>query len=102
MLCITPFKIWKILYISFKYNRLGFYTLHLDFRPINLGNSQSELDYVVSGNESFGTLSCSGKNEIGQQKAPCLFQVLPKGNQKEYLSMILHYFWSKQTTKSFL
>ena len=80
---------------SFNYNRYGFYTLHLDFRPINLGNSQSELDYVVSGNESFGTLSCSGKNEIGQQKAPCLFQVLPKGNQKEYLSMILHYFWSK-------
>ena len=80
---------------TFKYYRIGFSTIYLDFRAINLGNSQSELDYVVSGNESFGTLSCSGKNEIGQQKAPCLFQVLPKGNQKEYLSMILHYFWSK-------
>ena len=80
---------------TFKYYRIGFSIIYLDFRAINLGNSQSELDYVVSGNESFGTLSCSGKNEIGQQKAPCLFQVLPKGNQKEYISIILHFFRSK-------
>ena len=49
------------------------------FRPINLSNTRSELDYDVSGKASFGTLACTGKNEIGEQKMPCLFQLLPKG-----------------------
>ena len=49
------------------------------FRPINLSNTKSELDYDVSGKASFGTLACTGKNEIGEQKMPCLFQLLPKG-----------------------
>ena len=49
------------------------------FRPINLGSTENELDYNVSGKASFGTLACSGKNEIGEQKMPCLFQLLPKG-----------------------
>ena len=49
------------------------------FRTINLSNTKSELDYDVSGKASFGTLACTGKNEIGEQKMPCLFQLLPKG-----------------------
>ena len=49
------------------------------FRSINLRNTENELDYNVSGKTSFGTLACTGKNEIGEQKMPCLFQLLPKG-----------------------
>jgi hypothetical protein len=56
------------------------------FRPIELGHdTENELDYNVSGKDSFGTLACRSRNEIGEQKMPCLFQLLPKGLYKEKL-----------------
>ena len=56
------------------------------FRPIELGHdTENELDYNFSGKDSFGTLACRSRNEIGEQKMPCLFQLLPKGLYKEKL-----------------
>ena len=70
---------------------------HPIFRAINLGNTESELNYDVSSKASFGTLACTGKNDIGEQKMPCLFQLLPKGilcSFSCYFKYIQHIFLS--------
>ena len=56
----------------------------LIFRPTDLDDTTNELEYNVSDKGSFGTISCRGKNEIGEQKTACLFQLLPKGTYKNF------------------
>ncbi|XP_061400254.1 synaptogenesis protein syg-2-like, partial [Musca vetustissima] len=37
----------------------------------------SELIYTPKGERDYGTLACWGRNSIGKQSEPCLFQVVP-------------------------
>lgn len=39
----------------------------------------SELIYTPKTERDYGTLACWGKNSIGKQSDPCLFQVVPAG-----------------------
>ncbi|XP_022903611.1 neural cell adhesion molecule 2 isoform X2 [Onthophagus taurus] len=41
--------------------------------------STSRLNYTPVSEMDYGTLSCWGRNEVGQQKAPCVFQVVAAG-----------------------
>jgi hypothetical protein len=40
----------------------------------------NELIYTPKSERDFGTLACWGKNSIGKQSEPCLFQIVPAGN----------------------
>ena len=64
----------------------------LIFRPTDLDDTTNELEYNVSDKGSFGTISCRGKNEIGEQKTACLFQLLPKGTYKNFFCKISNAF----------
>jgi len=39
----------------------------------------SELIYTPKGERDYGTLACYGRNAIGKQSEPCVFQVVPAG-----------------------
>lgn len=39
----------------------------------------SELMYTPASQRDYGTLTCWGKNSIGKQSEPCVFQVVPAG-----------------------
>ena len=39
----------------------------------------NELVYTPKSERDYGTLACYGKNTIGKQSEPCLFQVVPAG-----------------------
>lgn len=43
------------------------------------GGTRSILSYKPAGERDFGTLSCWGRNAIGKQTEPCVFQVVPAG-----------------------
>jgi hypothetical protein len=45
----------------------------------SIGNV-SELMYTPASQRDYGTLTCWGKNSIGKQAEPCVFQVVPAGN----------------------
>lgn len=45
----------------------------------------SELIYTPKNERDYGTLACWGKNSIGKQSEPCLFQVVPAG--KIYITL---------------
>lgn len=40
----------------------------------------SRLNYTPTSDLDYGTLSCWGRNAIGFQKSPCVFQVVAAGN----------------------
>lgn len=55
---------------------------NLDIAPITFdGNngSTSELLYTPVSERDYGTLTCWGKNSIGKQESPCIYQVIPAG-----------------------
>jgi hypothetical protein len=39
----------------------------------------NELIYTPKGERDYGTLACWGRNSIGKQIEPCLFQIVPAG-----------------------
>lgn len=39
----------------------------------------SRLNYTPAGDMDYGTIACLATNQIGPQKAPCLFQVIVAG-----------------------
>lgn len=39
----------------------------------------NDLNYTPKTERDYGTLACWGKNSIGKQSEPCLFQVVPAG-----------------------
>lgn len=41
--------------------------------------SKSVLQYTPVMDQDYGTLTCSGQNEVGEQVAPCVFQVILAG-----------------------
>lgn len=48
----------------------------------------SELIYTPKNERDYGTLACWGKNSIGKQSEPCLYQVVPAG---EYFNHIQYF-----------
>jgi len=45
--------------------------------------STSELFYTPKSERDYGTLTCWGRNAIGRQTEPCVFQLVPAGNKPE-------------------
>jgi hypothetical protein len=43
--------------------------------------STSDLKYTPKSERDYGTLACWGRNAIGRQAEPCVFQLVPAGNQ---------------------
>lgn len=39
----------------------------------------SRLNYTPATDLDYGTISCWGRNSIGQQKNPCIFQIVAAG-----------------------
>ena len=37
------------------------------------------LTYTPSNNKDYGTLMCSAANEVGHQRAPCIFHIILAG-----------------------
>ena len=63
------------------------------YRLSNNGNpSTNQLSYNVTSKSAFGTLACSARNEIGDQNTPCLFQIMPKGIFRTYLTIHIFNF----------
>jgi hypothetical protein len=59
--------------------------------------STSDLYYTPKSERDYGTLACWGRNAIGRQAEPCVFQLVPAGNKLEsqgttafYPSRLLH------------
>lgn len=49
---------------------------------IGTGNgSTSDLSYTPKSERDYGTLACWGRNAIGRQAEPCVFQLVPAGNK---------------------
>lgn len=42
--------------------------------------TMSELVYTPESERDYGALTCWGRNEIGKQEAPCIYQVIPAGD----------------------
>lgn len=40
----------------------------------------SELIYTPVSERDYGALTCWGRNVIGKQEAPCIYQIIPAGN----------------------
>lgn len=45
------------------------------------GSQNSVLRYTPVMDQDFGTLTCSGQNEVGEQASPCSFQVILAGKK---------------------
>jgi len=45
--------------------------------------STSDLYYTPKSERDYGTLACWGRNAIGRQAEPCVFQLVPAGNTPE-------------------
>lgn len=45
--------------------------------------STSDLYYTPKSERDYGTLACWGRNAIGRQAEPCVFQLVPAGNKPE-------------------
>lgn len=42
--------------------------------------TMSELVYTPESERDYGALTCWGRNAIGKQEAPCIYQVIPAGD----------------------
>lgn len=60
-------------------NEIVFYILFAWRTGRSLVETVSELIYTPKTERDYGTLACWGKNSIGKQSEPCLFQVVPAG-----------------------
>lgn len=57
------------------------------FGPLRLYSSNghtSTLNYTPTTDMEYGTLACYGENAVGQQKVPCLFQLVAAGKLISY------------------
>jgi hypothetical protein len=53
----------------------------------------NELIYTPKSERDFGTLACWGRNSIGKQSEPCLFQIVPAGNYSFFFLFRLFIFF---------
>jgi len=45
-------------------------------RATTQNGTRSKLTYTPRNNKDYGTLMCEAKNEVGKQKAPCIFHII--------------------------
>lgn len=57
----------------------------LDLPNFSSSGRESVATYVPHSDDEYGTLSCWATNEIGWQKEPCMFSIVPAG-----IPFILH------------
>jgi hypothetical protein len=50
-------------------------------RYVKNGSQNSVLHYTPVMDQDYGTLTCSGQNEVGEQTNPCVFQVILAGKK---------------------
>lgn len=67
---ISPFY---MMFFHFTSSLYKFFVVGIIMETIN------ELIYTPKGERDYGTLACWGRNSIGKQLEPCLFQVVPAG-----------------------
>ena len=48
-------------------------------RATTQNGTRSKLTYTPRNNKDYGTLMCEAKNEVGKQKAPCIFHIILAG-----------------------
>lgn len=48
----------------------------------------NQLTYTPKSERDYGTLACWGKNKIGKQVEPCLFQIVPAGEFITYAAWL--------------
>lgn len=55
-------------------------TLHdIEITPSIVDRTRSVLTYIPQSQSDYGTILCWARNELGQQKVPCVFQIIPYG-----------------------
>ena len=54
-------------------------TENVEIRSFISNKSHSVATYVPRNRFSYGALLCSAQNEIGVQKDPCIFNIIPTG-----------------------
>ena len=47
------------------------------------GSQSSILHYTPIMDQDYGTLTCSGENDVGEQATPCIFQVILAGEPEK-------------------
>ena len=58
-------------------------------RATTQNGTRSKLTYTPRNNKDYGTLMCEAKNEVGKQKAPCIFHIILAGELAVFLPMDL-------------
>jgi hypothetical protein len=53
-------------------------------------NGISRLNYTPSSDLDYGTISCYAKNIIGEQKSPCVYQVVAAGKKRVALFILFY------------
>jgi hypothetical protein len=48
------------------------------------GSQSSILHYTPVMDQEYGTLTCSGQNDVGEQTNPCVFQVILAGKKSDF------------------
>lgn len=64
-------------YLFFFSNHMVKYMIYFFF--FNLQTGFSRLNYTPASDLDYGTISCWGRNAIGMQKSPCIFQIVAAG-----------------------
>lgn len=68
---LTFYRVWKVFGIFFL-NCLAMFIWHFQ-------TGYSRLNYTPTSDLDYGTISCWGRNAIGVQKSPCIFQIVAAG-----------------------
>ena len=58
-------------------------------RATTQNGTRSKLTYTPRNNKDYGTLMCEAKNEVGKQKAPCIFHIILAGELAVFLPLDL-------------
>lgn len=51
----------------------------IDLASFTVNGRESVATYVPHNDEEYGSLSCRATNEIGRQREPCYFTIVPAG-----------------------
>ena len=51
----------------------------MDEEDVIVDGAVSVVSYVPRDESDYGTLLCWGRNELGRQRRPCVFHVIPAG-----------------------
>lgn len=58
------------------------------------GSQSSILHYTPVMDQDYGTLTCAGQNEVGEQAMPCVFQVILAGKKSHEIERVMTFHFS--------